>query len=214
MTNWCLNKVLIKVPNNKLLKKLKNALDQETDSPNYVQLSDGRIVSEGATDLFNQLVPRPPEISEHQNFSEWEIANWGTKWDAKPRDTYWPDKYTVNFEILTALGPPIAFFENLERMGYLVNGYYLEELTGLLGVYYEGNNETYEYQNLNADQMENDLPSWVNQLFSLIDHTRSNEQEVDDDEGNDLLQGLEDLKKEFDELVITETPKTPKKSKK
>jgi hypothetical protein len=62
--------------------------------------------------------------------------------------------------------------------------------------------------------MENDLPSWVNQLFRLIDHTRSNEQEVDDDDGNDLLQGLEDLKKEFDELVMTETPKTPKTPKK
>jgi hypothetical protein len=59
--------------------------------------------------------------------------------------------------------------------------------------------------------MENELPSWVNQLFSLIDHKRSEEQEGDDEGGNDLLQGLDDLKKEFDELVVTETPKTSKK---
>jgi hypothetical protein len=164
-------------------------------------------------DLFNKLVPRPPGISEYQNSSEWEIANWGAKWDATPQDIFWPDKYTVNFEILTAWGPPIAFYENMERMGYLVNGYYLEELTGLLGVYYEGNNDTYEYRNLSADEMENDLPSWVNQLFSLIDHTRSEEQYGDGEkvEDNDLLKELEDLKKEFDKLTTSETPKKSKK---
>lgn len=191
MPNWCLNKVLIKVPSNQLLKKLSKALNSKED-------------------LFNKLVPRPPEISEHQNYSEWEIANWGVKWDATPQDIFWPDKSTVNFEILTAWVPPIAFYENMERMGYLVNGYYLEELTGHLGVYYEGNNDTYDYRNLSADEMVKELPSWVNQLFSLIDHTRSEEQEGDREGGNDLLQGLEDLKKEFDELVMTETPKKSK----
>jgi len=209
--NWCLNKVLIKVPNDNLLKKLRNALGNEIDPPTYIRLGDGRIVTQGAPNLFNQLVPRPNAIAEGDNFWKWEMDNWGVKGDATPRDIYWPDEYTVNFEILTAWGPPLAFFENIERMGYLVNGYYLEELTCLLGVYYEGNNDTYEYSELSPDQMETELPSWVNQLFSLIDNKRIEEQANTEGNDADLVQALEDLKKEYENLTETKKPKSSKK---
>ena len=49
--NWCLNKVLIKVPSNQLLKQLSKALNSKEE-------------------LFNKHVPRTPETSEHQNYSE------------------------------------------------------------------------------------------------------------------------------------------------
>jgi hypothetical protein len=160
MPNWCTNKVILIATSDKLLTQL------------------GKVLSTNE-DLFNQLIPRPPQYDEEE-WSDWNIHNWGTKWDATPRNIYWPDKYTVNFEIYTAWEPPIAFYENMERMGYVVNGYYLEEGMGLLGVYYEGNHDKYEFSNLTANEMVNKLPSWVDELFGLIESART--REIDEQE--------------------------------
>lgn len=65
---------------------------------------------------FNYYVPRPPE--EEENWYNWNVENWGTKWEV-PEDEVSTDRLDeekVQFEFATAWSPPIAFCKNLCRL--------------------------------------------------------------------------------------------------
>jgi hypothetical protein len=84
---------------------------------------------------FNHFVPRPE--SEEENWYNWNLENWGTKWDINDDDLMIDrqDEEIINFEFLTAWSPPIKFFHNLAKLFkkiYIECNYY-EEGNGFKG---------------------------------------------------------------------------------
>lgn len=163
MPNWCYNNVKISF-----------------DSDNESELRDK--VSEDK-ELFSQFFPIPEE--EKENWYDWNISNWGTKWDAKPINIEW-ESDCVTFNLDTAWGPPIMFYEKMEQLGYWVEAYYLEEGMAFVGQYMDGNDDCYEFGDMSADDMESELPEWVEDKFNLISQKRDNE-EYEDEEENDYI---------------------------
>ena len=86
MPNWCYNNVKISF-----------------DSENEQELRDGIRFDK---DLFCQFAPMPESVGD--GWYEWNISNWGTKWDAQPFDINWEDD-CVTFQLETAWSPPIHF---------------------------------------------------------------------------------------------------------
>ena len=171
MPNWCSNNVTIEAdPDSELFRKLMNSVNDEKD-------------------LFNQFVPQP-EFSNDQEWYGWNVDNWGTKWDAKPWNVI-ETSNGVTFSIETAWAPPIRFYEALEAQGYRVTAYYMEEGMAFCGAYQDGYDEYIEYGNMTADEMEEQLPAWVDEEFSLIERTRDDEAQQEEDEWNDYLNGLD-----------------------
>ena len=171
MPNWCSNNVTIEATDSELLKRLQDALDDEKD-------------------LFNQFVPQP-EFEGDQDWYMWNIENWGTKWDAKPYNGFHWEGNTVAFSLETAWSPPIQFYRAMEAQGYNVTAYYWEEGMAFCGKYEDGYDEYIEYGNMTADEMEEQLPAWVDDEFSLIERTRDDEAQQEEDEWNDYLNGLD-----------------------
>ena len=163
MPNWCYNNVRI-------------SFDSENETELRDKLSEDK-------DLFSQFHPMP-ETEDKDGWYGWNLANWGTKWDAAPFDIEWEDD-CVNFRLETAWSPPIHFYEKMEELGYDIEAYYLEEGMAFCGQYMDGNDDYYEYGGMSADDMENDLPEWVEDKFGLVTRTRDDEAEREDEEDDE-----------------------------
>ena len=158
MPNWCYNNVKISF-----------------DSENESELRDA---IDSDKDLFSQFHPMP-ETEDKDAWYGWNIANWGTKWDAAPFDIEWEDD-CVNFRLETAWSPPIHFYEKMEELGYDIEAYYLEEGMAFCGQYMDGNDDYYEYGGMSADDIENEI-SWAEEQFGLVSMQRDREAEEEDD---------------------------------
>jgi hypothetical protein len=170
MPNWCSNSVTIEATDSESLKQLQNAVNEEKE-------------------LFNQFVPQP-KFEGSDDWYMWNVENWGTKWDAQPFNIHWENN-KVSFTMDTAWGPPIKFYEAMEAQGFNVTAYYWEEGMAFLGKYEDGYDEYIEYGDMSADDMENELPSWVDEKFGLIDRAREEEEIQKEEEWKDYLDSLE-----------------------
>ena len=91
MPNWCSNVITLSGNGLEMFRKTLHSLDEE-----------GKIVEFS----FRQIVPRPKEQDE--NWYEWNLRNWGTKWDADGVDI--EDKGgSIVIHIETAWSPPFAW---------------------------------------------------------------------------------------------------------
>ncbi len=95
MPNWCNNSLSISGPNEDLEKLLRDADNGE----------------EGNFSL-EKLVPIPKELSE--DWYNWRVSNWGTKWDIGKVDIEKSDEH-MSFNFETAWAPPIEAFNTISK---------------------------------------------------------------------------------------------------
>jgi hypothetical protein len=99
MPNWAYNYLTVSGPV-EALDKWRIALANEKDMTPRL--------------LFNKLLPLPPE--EEENWYNWRVENWGTKWDIGDEHGVEPDvenhsEYFYDFE--TAWSPPLELFATI-----------------------------------------------------------------------------------------------------
>ena len=96
MPNWVYNNVSLNVKDEKEAEKIKTFL---TDAESIFS--------------FNKIIKRPE--AENANWYDWNIANWGTKWDAS--NTYFATKEdgTLQYSFATAWSPPLPVLRKLSK---------------------------------------------------------------------------------------------------
>jgi hypothetical protein len=118
MPNWCSNEVIIS-GDKKEIKKLKDkAFKKNKDGAEIFQ--------------FNNLIPRPKK--EEKNWYNWNINNWGTKWDVEATSHY-EDETSLEMEFDTAWGPPAGVFYQIknEFPNLQISWFYHEPMMELAG---------------------------------------------------------------------------------
>jgi hypothetical protein len=129
--------------------------------------------------FFNVLVPRP--IEESENWYNWNASNWGTKWDVNveiSEDT--GESITLVFD--SAWAPPIEFYNTMVEQDYQVLAYYNEEGMAFAGIYDSGEDMYFEYGDLSADDIEDELPSDLNEMFNIASNKADWESEQENEE--------------------------------
>lgn len=136
MPNWCSNRATITGPA-PVIREITEILNQD-DSP-----------------LLQWMVPRPQAEEDWYN---WNINNWGTKWDIS--DVYFENQAeedSIEFSFCTAWGPPTeAFHTWAEQDGRVeFNLEYWEPGCGFVGsAIYDGDVYTEDYVDVNQDEAE------------------------------------------------------------
>lgn len=117
MPNWCSNTAVINGPK-PVIDEIKRVLG-----------TDG-----SDSDLLNWMRPMPPD--QEENWYDWRVNNWGTKWDVGSifiGDDCEEDSITFSFD--TAWAPPVAAFrhwaERDGRVSYRLS--YIETGMGFAG---------------------------------------------------------------------------------
>ena len=124
MPNWCRNEVVVS--------------GDEKDVSKFINLmtNDGKNFEEGFS--FNKIVPQPDNIfldnlgederkecekKNIPNWYDWNIENWDTKWDASSVFVDCIEVDYIEFDFLTAWGPPIKVIKKLKKMFPKLNVY-------------------------------------------------------------------------------------------
>ena len=163
MPNWCQNVAYINHDDHEKIVDYKVKLDEDKEK------------------LFEHLFPNPAGEWSY----EWCIDNWGTKWDASPYEYYINEDGALYISFDTAWGPPVAFYEFLETQGYNIEAFYREEGMAFCGTFSDGSNDHYEYGNMSADEIEENIPTQLDELFYISGYQRdceADEEAFDDDE--------------------------------
>jgi hypothetical protein len=123
MPNWCSNTINISHENPEQIAKFAKAMEDGNLFQTFVPLSSG----------------------------EWDygtaVEEWGTKWDVNGGDFNIGDPTTEGFGFFdTAWGPPIAFYEALEKLGFQIHATYHESGLAFIGQWSnEDGDECFEY---------------------------------------------------------------------
>jgi len=165
MPNWCSNYVTLEHSDASVIDK--------------VELS----VKEGK--LLNTFLPRPQ--AEEENWYNWNIANWGTKWDVgdeysiSERDT---NKIVLSFD--SAWSPPLAAYGTLQEQGFKVTAFYYEPGLAFCGRFDEDGEENYEFGGMSAQEIRDTIPQDLDEMFDIADLVEEWENEYEDEENIDI----------------------------
>ena len=146
MPNWCDNSVRLTASKEKidaLAQVLENADDRQ---------------------VFQHLRPRPAD--QEDNWYDWNINNWGTKWDISLIDWNREDDDTIWISFDTAWGPPIALYEYLFENDWYVDALYHEGGMAFCGQWIDGEDDYHNYDISDKQSIEN-LPSDVVEFAGL-----------------------------------------------
>jgi hypothetical protein len=147
MPNWCSNSLTLKHED-------KNKLDELEK-----QLSESDV-------FFQHLHPRPKD--QDANWYEWNIENWGTKWDVNVNEGYLQriDDNTLSISFDTAWGPPTKFYDFLFEQGWDVTAKYYEPGMGFVGEYDNSIDDCWEYDLSDESTLEA-IPTELREWFGI-----------------------------------------------
>lgn len=99
MPNWVYNDILIKDLDENSYKKFKD---------NYFDGEDNF--------TFQKIIPRPAEFDKGDSWYDWNISNWGCKWDSSNTVVeYKNSEKELNLYFNTPWSPPIPVILNLSK---------------------------------------------------------------------------------------------------
>lgn len=151
MPNWCSNDLTLSHSDASKVEGLIRYLE------------DCEKKDDADVQMFQYLRPRP--TNQEDNWYDWNVSNWGTKWDANVYSSFAGDGHVyVSFD--TAWGPPIALYDYLTAEGWVVEALYAEPGVGFCGSYSDGAEDSYEYDIENPDTYEN-IPDEIYQYAGI-----------------------------------------------
>lgn len=143
-------------------------------------------------ELMNEFVPLPKD--QEENWYDWHISNWGTKWDVGGKDYDSPDVSedgrTVSMNFDSAWSPPTTWYERMEAQGFGVSAMYYEPGMAFAGIYSNGYDDYYEFANVSSDEVADMIPQDLDEYFAISETMA----EYEDDEPLTewYTQGVED----------------------
>jgi hypothetical protein len=161
MPNWCSNTIEIEGTKEQI-NKFVSFLDEQ-----------------GGKEWFTFFKPTPPELKE-EGWYEWNIENWGTKWNCDAQD--WvkvenpnEDESSVTFWFDSAWSPPTALYEFIESISTMnIKASYNEGGMGFVGEFVDGVDDCFNYECL--EDLE-DIPEHLVDEWNLVEQMEMNGEE-------------------------------------
>lgn len=136
MPNWCANQVKFSHKDPAMIERIIKGFTGEG--------------------LFKEFRPTPPDLLESEGWYDWNVENWGTKWDVTNEGAeIWQSEGSVSIAFDSAWAPPIEFYSFMEDLDFEVTAYYWEPGMDFCGIYSEGWDDLYE----GTDGIPDDLDS-------------------------------------------------------
>jgi hypothetical protein len=169
MPNWCDNTAQFYHPVEQVVEELATELSKRGPEENGEPF---------VGQLFNHLYPRPTE--QQENWYQWNIDNWGTKWDADIFEWERTDKNTITVYFNTAWAPPTALYEHIEQNGWMVSALYHEPGMVFIGRFVDGSDQYFEYDITDEDsllEIPEELIEWANLREAFEEYQEDNQDE-------------------------------------
>lgn len=170
MPNWCSNGITLRHADPAMIERAALALQ--------------------AGKFLQEFIPCPAELmdtNDHEKanrelygYSSWydfNIANWGTKWDVSSDNVEIVDVNTVSAGFDSAWSPPIRAYEQLMEMGFEIEAFYYEPGMGFVGKWVDGEDDCYEYHGATADTVRDMIGEELDDYFGISEQMADWEEE-------------------------------------
>jgi hypothetical protein len=107
---------------------------------------------------------------EKYGYGSWydfNIANWGTKWDVESSNVEITDANTVTAGFDSAWAPPINAYERLLDLGFEVEAFYYEPGIQFVGKWVDGVDECYEYGGQTSETVRDMIGEELDEYFGI-----------------------------------------------
>ena len=112
-----------------------------------------------------------------KNWYDWNIANWGTKWDFELENVNRIDEYTISGSFESAWSPPIEAYKKLEELGFEVEAFYHEPGMAFVGKYQGGLDEYVEYNQFTSNTVREAIGAELDDYFCISEMLANWEEE-------------------------------------
>lgn len=179
MPNWCNNTVEVYHPDPAKLKALVEAFNEGKmcnhihPVPESLHIVAGSVGDPVEQKKLEEDTARNIEVHGYGNWYDFCVNEWGTKWDVGGDSAYsdpvelkeGQNDVTLGFD--SAWAPPTKIYERMVEQGFSVRAYYYEPGMAFAGVWWDGDDNYFEYGGLTAEQIAEELPSELDECFGI-----------------------------------------------
>jgi hypothetical protein len=163
-----------------MIQRVQAAVAQGELLNEFVPVPEALKITAGTlTDEEVELSRQNIEVYGYANWYDYCVGEWGTKWEVEAEVLMATDT-NVDLAFDSAWGPPVAWYEKMMDLGFTVDAYYYESGMGFCGHWSEGFDDYYEVPESSAETEAN-IPSDINDMFSISESQYEWEQENRDD---------------------------------
>jgi hypothetical protein len=122
---------------------------------------------------------------EKYGYSSWydfNIANWGTKWDVSADNVEIQDPNTLTAGFDSAWAPPITAYERLIELGFEVEAFYYEPGMQYVGRWVDGDDHCYEYGGYDSTTVRDYIGEELDDYFCISESMADWEEENQEDQ--------------------------------
>jgi len=190
MPNWCNNTLELAHKDPAMLIRARDAFNRQELLSEFIPVpKDLHIVAGCVGDPDEQAkleadTARNLEVHGYGNWYDYQVNEWGTKWDVGA------EGYEVEIEnggltmsFDSAWSPPLEAYAKLEALGFEVRAYYYESGMCFAGMWEDGCDDFYDIsQCRNGDEVEDLLPTVLDEMFCISEGIREFQEENEEDE--------------------------------
>ena len=153
MPNWCNNHITFTHDDPEMIEKIAAVEGAEkgvlqTLVPCPEELLDDELTTSYGDDARQAIVEAKQaammEKYGYKSWYDWQVANWGTKWDLCEVSYNRVDDNTIQLSCDTAWSPPLTALESLLAQGYGVRALYYEQGMCFAGIWEDGDDQLYQ----------------------------------------------------------------------
>ena len=158
-------------------------------------------VIKGKEGLLMEFLPTPQELQDavanfevneamvakhgYSSWYDWNIANWGTKWDFALENVERQDANTVTAAFDSAWAPPVEAYRQLCALGFEIEAMYYEPGMGFVGKFTGDesycDDECYEYHGETSETVRNLIGEELDDYFCISEQMADWEAENQED---------------------------------
>ena len=191
MPNWCENSITLthKDPSmiDRVIKGQEGLLMEFLPTPKDLIDTVSGFVGEDKQAEHEAQMARNIKQYGYKDWYDWNVANWGTKWDFSFDSVERIDNNTVSASFDSAWSPPTTAYEKLIDLGFYIKAYYYEPGMGFCGVW-EGDSENgffddyCEYSGETSKTVRDVIGIELDEMFGISEQMADWEEENEEEE--------------------------------
>ena len=178
MPNWCNNGITLRHADPQMIQRAAKALQEGKFLQEFIPCPEELL------DAVANFKTNDDMVAKH-GYSSWydfNIANWGTKWDVESDNVEIEDANTVTAGFDSAWAPPIRAYEQLMEQGFDVVAFYYEPGMVFVGKWDNGNDDCYEYGGATSETVRDMIGEELDDYFGISESMADWEEENAEEE--------------------------------
>ncbi len=182
MPNWCSNGITLRHADpamiDRVIKGQEGLLMEFLPTPQeLVDTVAGSMAHGPERDAHQAQMKSNIEKYGYKDWYDWNVANWGTKWDFNLENVERQDPNTVTASFESAWAPPTGAYEKLMALGFEVEAMYYEPGMQFVGKWDNGEDDYYEYGGETSATVREAIGAELDDYFGISEEMAQYEEE-------------------------------------